>query len=256
LDCGSCANPVPQKGRPCTVAARPAANALFVGAAAPGTDRPHGAREEVVPLGGRHPGNRLGIGSRKFGTFGAVKFEDGIGLVPVKAMHDSHVSAANQSTFHQGVGTVPEFGSVLREDLFPRQWHVSRSRTAHCPCVSFQEILAAFGRTFARAHLLFLPAPITPHFEPAVFPMLAVPPVLPVPLGTRSGGNPAPGAWGRSASRSPRALRVSAPQPTLQTTRNTGSLQSCRSPRKSTPPGLGAAATRSPRAQAKRAEKE
>jgi hypothetical protein len=44
----------------------------------------------------------------------------------------------------------------------------------------------------------------------------------------------------------PRALRVSAPPPTFQPSRKPGSMKSCRSPRKSTPPGLGAAATRSP----------
>ena len=54
----------------------------------------------------------------------------------------------------------------------------------------------------------------------------------------------------------PRALRVSAPPPTFQNSRKTSSMKSCRSPRKSTPPGLGAAAARSLGAQAKRAEKE
>jgi hypothetical protein len=53
-----------------------------------------------------------------------------------------------------------------------------------------------------------------------------------------------------------RALRVSAPPPTFPICRKTGSRKSCRSPRKSTPPGLGAAASRCPGAQAKRAEKE
>jgi hypothetical protein len=54
----------------------------------------------------------------------------------------------------------------------------------------------------------------------------------------------------------PRALRVPAPPPTFQNSRKTSSMKSCRSPRKSTPPGLGAAAARSLGAQAKRAEKE
>jgi hypothetical protein len=53
-----------------------------------------------------------------------------------------------------------------------------------------------------------------------------------------------------------RALRVSAPPATFPVSRNPGSRKSCRSPRKSTPPGLGAAASRSRGAQAKRAEKE
>ena len=53
-----------------------------------------------------------------------------------------------------------------------------------------------------------------------------------------------------------RALRVSAPPATFHIPRKPGSIKSCRSPRKSTPAGLGAAATRSPGAQAKRAEKE
>ena len=53
-----------------------------------------------------------------------------------------------------------------------------------------------------------------------------------------------------------RALRVSAPPATFQISRNPGSMKSCRYPRKSTAPGLGAAASRSPGAQAKRAEKE
>ena len=43
----------------------------------------------------------------------------------------------------------------------------------------------------------------------------------------------------------PRALRVSAPPPTFQSSRKPGSMKSCRFPRKSTPPGLGAAAARS-----------
>jgi hypothetical protein len=41
----------------------------------------------------------------------------------------------------------------------------------------------------------------------------------------------------------PRALRVSAPPATFQPSRTHRSMKSCRSPRKSTPPGLGAAAS-------------
>ena len=53
-----------------------------------------------------------------------------------------------------------------------------------------------------------------------------------------------------------RALQVSAPPATFQTSRKSGSMKSCRSPRKSTSPDLGAAASRSSGAQTKRAEKE
>ena len=53
-----------------------------------------------------------------------------------------------------------------------------------------------------------------------------------------------------------RALRVSAPPPTFPICRKIGSRKSCRSPRKSTPPGLGAAASRFSGAEAKRVEKE
>jgi len=53
-----------------------------------------------------------------------------------------------------------------------------------------------------------------------------------------------------------RALGVSAPPTTFQTSRKPGSMKSCRSPRKSTSPDLGAAASRYSGAQTKRAEKE
>ena len=52
-----------------------------------------------------------------------------------------------------------------------------------------------------------------------------------------------------------RALRVSAPPTTFPICRKTGSRKSCRSPRKSTPPVLGAAASRFPGAQAKTGRK-
>lgn len=49
--------------------------------------------------------------------------------------------------------------------------------------------------------------------------------------------------WPFCFSHTPRALRVSAPPATFQPSRTRRSMKSCRSPRKSTPTGLGAAAS-------------
>jgi len=207
-------------------------------------------------------GNRLAIdGGGWLGTFGAVELEDGVGLAWIGAGHDSVLLVI--TTVH---GLRSAHGRLA---LKPATYSSKLSFREHCPAIwygtAFRLLTSQLfpgGRGKGRAAVWQTPNSFSLltqfYFMTLPAGSSCSPSLLSCPFGLALARaetlRPAPAAVLLRALR--RALRVSAPPPTLQITRNTGSLQSCLSPRKSTPPGLGAAASRSPGAQAKRAEKE